>query len=91
MTEETQPGPPADKNELTCRELVEIVTDYLEGALEPDARARVEHHLSGCDGCTNYLSQMRETVRLTGRLREHDLEPAARETLLEAFRDWRRP
>ena len=78
------------ESELTCRELVEIVTDYLEGALEPDERARVEHHLSGCEGCTNYLSQMRETVRLTGRLREQDLEPAARETLLDAFRDWRR-
>jgi hypothetical protein len=50
----------------------------------------VERHLGGCEGCTNYLSQMRETVRLTGRLREQDLEPAARETLLEAFRDWRR-
>lgn len=85
-----QPDTAGADNELSCRELVEIVTEYLEGALAPGERARVERHLGDCEGCTVYVDQMRETVRLTGRLREQDLEPAARETLLRAFRDWHR-
>jgi anti-sigma factor RsiW len=75
--------------ELTCRELVELVTDYLEGALAPEDRARFERHLSGCDGCENYLHQMREAIRLTGVLTEDHLDPARREQLLVAFRAWR--
>jgi anti-sigma factor RsiW len=77
-------------DDLSCRELVEIVTDYLEGTLPPVERARVDAHLRGCPGCTTYIEQMRETVRLTGRLREEDLQPAAREALVQAFRDWKR-
>ncbi len=56
---------------IACRELVELVTDYLEGALSPEQHARFENHIAGCDGCTTYLEQMRETIRLTGTLREH--------------------
>ena len=63
-------------NGLTCKEVVEIVTDYLEGALSPEDRARFDQHLAVCDGCTNYLEQMRETIRLTGMLSE-DQVPAA--------------
>jgi len=74
--------------ELTCREMVELMTAYLEGALPPDERARFETHLSGCDGCTNYLEQMRETIRLTGRLTEDQLDPVQRDALLAAFRGW---
>jgi anti-sigma factor RsiW len=74
---------------LTCRELVELVTDYVEGALSPPDAVRFEQHLSGCDGCTAYLTQMRETIRLTGTLAEGDLDPRARDALLAAFRDWR--
>ena len=77
-------------DDLNCRELVEIVTDYLEGTLPHEERARVDAHLVNCPGCTTYIEQMRETVRLTGRLREADLQPTAREALLEAFRDWKR-
>ena len=58
-----------DEGELTCRELVELVTDYLEGALGDDERARFEAHLGGCAGCTAYLHQMRTTIWLVGRLR----------------------
>jgi anti-sigma factor RsiW len=75
--------------DLTCRELVEIVTDYLEGRLPPGDRLRFDEHLLVCPGCTNYLEQMRETIRLTGTLREEDLPAPAREELLEAFRNWK--
>jgi anti-sigma factor RsiW len=76
--------------EMTCQELVELVTDYLEGALPPGERERFEAHLAECEGCANYVTQMRTTVRLVGALCEEDLHPAARETLLGAFRDFRR-
>ncbi len=74
---------------LSCRELVELVSDYLEGALSIGDRMRFEAHIESCDGCTAYLDQMRRTIALTGRLREEDVEPAALGELLAAFRDWR--
>lgn len=74
---------------LTCQELVELVTDYLEGALSRRQRARFERHLDGCDGCTTYVEQIRQTVRLTGeQLREETLPPHMREALLHQFRNW---
>jgi predicted anti-sigma-YlaC factor YlaD len=75
--------------ELTCKEVVEIVSDYLEGALSAEDRARFDRHLSGCDGCTNYVEQMRETIRLTGMLTEEQVPVAQRERLRRAFRDWK--
>ena len=72
--------------DLTCRELVELVTDYLEGAMDDPTRLRVDQHLAGCPGCTAYLDEMRVTIRLTGRLTEGDIDPAARDALLHAFR-----
>lgn len=75
--------------ELTCRELVELVTDYLEGALPPEDAARFERHLAVCPGCTTYVEQIREIVRQTGRLREADLRPEARDALLAQFRNWK--
>lgn len=74
---------------LVCKELVELVTEYLEGTLAPELRDRFEAHIAGCDGCTNYLVQMRQTIRITGRLSEDNLTPEARETLLHVFRDWK--
>ena len=74
--------------ELACQEVVELVTAYLEDALDPDGRERFEEHLVLCDGCQNYLEQMRTTVRLTGRL-EQELPPELEEEMLEAFRNWR--
>jgi predicted anti-sigma-YlaC factor YlaD len=76
-------------DELTCKELVEVVTDYLEGRLPPVERVRFEEHVAFCSWCRTYLEQMRETVRLTGTLAEEDLSPEAREGLLRAFRDWK--
>lgn len=73
---------------LTCHELVELVTDYLEDALSPEDRRRVEQHLALCDGCTTYLEQMRETIRLTGMVREEQIPEDQKQALLEAFRGW---
>ena len=75
---------------LSCRELVELVTDYLEARLSPAARARFEAHLGECDGCRDHLDQVRVTVRLSGRLSEERISPPAREALLRAFRGWKR-
>ena len=82
--EESQPG------SLTCREVVELVTDYLEGALPEDERPRFEEHLLLCPGCVSYLDQMRATVALTGKLSEESLPAELQEELVAAFRGWRR-
>lgn len=75
--------------ELACQEMVELITDYLEGALSRSQRRRFEAHLAGCEHCTEYLRQMRATIRLTGHLREEDLTPAMREEFAELYRRWR--
>ncbi len=74
---------------LTCQELVELVTDYLEGALAPRERVRFEAHLAACGGCRAYVEQMRITIRALGRLSEQDMDTRLREPLLQAFRDWK--
>ena len=74
---------------MTCIELVELVTDYLEGSMPADQRARFDEHVAGCEGCTTYLEQFRITIRLTGMLTEEQIAPDARAALLDAFRDWR--
>ncbi len=74
---------------MICRELVELVTEYLEGALPEADRLALEAHLAECDGCTRYLEQMRTTIRVTGTLTEERIAPEAREALLGAFRAWR--
>ena len=74
--------------EITCRELVRIVTEYLEGALALDERTRFEQHLVYCKGCSVYLRQMRDTLRGTGRLSEESVPPSARDELLRAFRSF---
>jgi len=75
--------------QLSCQELVELVTDYLEEALPPEDRARFEAHLEPCEGCTTYLDQMRTTIELVGRLTPEHLDPEAEVVLLRAFRDWK--
>jgi anti-sigma factor RsiW len=76
-------------SDLTCREMVELVTDYLEDRLKPDERARFEAHLALCEGCRVYLEQVRQTVRALGRLPADQLSPAALDNLTDAFRGWR--
>ena len=74
---------------LACRELVELVTDYLEDALPRRQRRRFERHIAGCDGCTSYVEQMKVTKSVVGRITEESIPPAARDALLHAFRDWK--
>ena len=75
--------------ELSCRELVELVTDYLEGALPDGLRDRFDEHIAHCAGCQAYLRQMRATIRATGTLAPESLSPEAESALLDAFRGWR--
>ena len=77
-----------DLPEMPCRELVEVITDYLEDRLSPVDRARFEAHLAECEACGTYLEQFRQTIRALGRLPEESLSPEARNALLDAFRGW---
>jgi anti-sigma factor RsiW len=74
---------------MACQELVELVTDYLEGRLSPADRERFDAHIAGCDACTAYLEQMRMTLAALGRIPEESISAPAREELLVAFREWR--
>jgi anti-sigma factor RsiW len=73
---------------LSCQELVELVTDYLEGALSPADLRRFDEHIAGCGKCTEYLAQLRATIEIAGRITLDDLTPEAEGELLGAFRDW---
>ena len=75
---------------LTCQELVELVTDYLEAALPPQDQTRFEDHLPKCRGCADYVDQIRSAVRASGALHEEELDPRMRDELLALFADWKR-
>jgi anti-sigma factor RsiW len=79
---------PFRRSELVCREAVELITDYLEGSLSAAQRRRFEKHIGSCGACTQYLEQMRATIRLTGRIDSEDLSAPMREDLTEVFRRW---
>ncbi len=79
-----------EANDLSCRELVELVTDYLEGALTPADRERFDEHVDMCSGCRAYLDEFQATIELSGRLDTELLSEEAREGLLMAFRAWTR-
>lgn len=78
-----------DQNEMSCQELVELVNEYLEGALPPEDKARFEAHLDECEGCLNYLNQMRKTIELVGRLTEESVPSPTLDELMGAFRAWK--
>jgi anti-sigma factor RsiW len=75
--------------DLACRELVELVNDYLEERLSADDRTRFELHLTYCDWCRTYLQQMRQVLATAGKLTESSIAPDARHALLDAFRGWK--
>jgi anti-sigma factor RsiW len=77
-------------SEMACKELVELVTEYLEGTLPPADRLRFEEHLKDCPYCATYLDQIRQTIRTLGRLTEEDLSEDAKQGLLRIFRDWKK-
>jgi hypothetical protein len=70
--------------------MVELMTDYLEDAMSTQTRERFERHLAGCDGCSNYLGQLREVIRATGMITEDQIPADRKNELLSAFRDWHR-
>ena len=76
--------------DLECREVVEVVTDYLEGAMPPGERLRFDQHLALCEGCQAYLEQLRTVIRVAGRPVADAVPPETMAGLLRAFRDWRR-
>lgn len=77
--------------DITCREVLELLTDYLDGALAPAVEMAVSTHLDGCDGCRRYLEQFNASIEATADLREDTVPADVRETLVAAFRTWRRP
>jgi len=79
-----------DVRDHPCQEIVELVTDYLEGAMEPALRASFDAHLAGCPHCTRYLRQIEATIRVSGTIRADELSPEFRAGLLEAFRGFER-
>jgi anti-sigma factor RsiW len=74
---------------MTCREVVELMTDYLDGALSAADRSRFEEHIAGCDGCTAYLAELRTTRRVLGKLAEEPIPAGVETELMKAFRDWK--
>lgn len=74
---------------LACREVVELITNYLEGALSPTDRSRFEHHLSLCPNCAAYMVQMQATIAASGRIQLEEIAPARRDELVSLFRGWR--
>jgi anti-sigma factor RsiW len=75
---------------LTCQELTEVLTNYLEGTMALEDRAALEAHLALCEGCATYVEQMRQVIRTVHELRPDDVEATAPDDLLEAFRAWKR-
>ena len=75
---------------LVCQEMVELITDYLEGGLARSQRRRFEAHIAGCEHCREYLEQMRATIRLSGSLRAEDLTPEMAAEFAAIYRRWRR-
>ena len=76
-------------DEITCKEVVELVTDYLEQTLLPEVQARFEAHVADCPGCETYIAQVQKTVAMLRKLTEEQMFPGTREELLEMFREWK--
>ncbi len=76
-----------NRDDVKCREVVDVLTDYLEGAMPPEQRAALEQHLLTCEGCTNYVEQLRMSIALTGRLQEEDVPPQVMDRILNMFRE----
>jgi anti-sigma factor RsiW len=79
---------PSTNHTLTCRDMVELVTDYLEGRLADADRERFEEHVAECAACTLYIEQMRVTIAALGHIPPETISPEAERELLEAFREW---
>lgn len=76
-------------DKLTCREVVELVTDYLEASLLPERHEQFEEHISQCPGCTAYIAQVRQTIGMLHKLSDEPIFPETKEELLQKFREWK--
>lgn len=76
-------------DEIVCRELVELVTPYLEGVLPANEVAAIEQHLEECNGCRTYVEQMRQTIRAIGHIPHEPITSRTREEVLAIFRAWK--
>jgi predicted anti-sigma-YlaC factor YlaD len=79
----------SNQDQLTCQEVVELVTDYLEQALLPETRAQFEEHVAECPGCETYLEQVQQTIKMLRKLSEQSMFPETKQELLEMFRNWK--
>ncbi len=79
----------SESDEIVCRELVELVTPYLEDALPTEERSLIEQHLAACEGCQAYVQQMRLTIRAIGHVPEEAIAQKTRDDVLAIFRAWR--
>jgi predicted anti-sigma-YlaC factor YlaD len=77
-------------DELTCQEVVELVTEYLENALLPETQKRLEEHIADCPGCTNYIEQVQLTIGMLRQLTREPVFPATKQELLQIFQNWKR-
>jgi anti-sigma factor RsiW len=80
----TQPEP------LSCQDVVELITEYLEGSLPPGRRLGFEEHVAICPPCRNYFGQFRQTIQVGKQIQEEELPPAVRDALVDVFRNWRK-
>ncbi len=78
------------RQKLACKEVVELVTDYLEGVLLPEHRAQLEEHLADCPGCRNYIEQVRLTISMLHNLAQEPVFPETKEELLLLFQQWKK-
>jgi hypothetical protein len=76
---------------LPCREVVELVSDFLEGSLPPKMQRRMENHLRGCDPCVEYVGQIRATIRLSGEVGPEPIDPTTRQHLVDLYQEWQEP
>ncbi|HXZ04804.1 MAG TPA: zf-HC2 domain-containing protein [Ktedonobacteraceae bacterium] len=79
----------ANQKELSCQEVVELVTDYLEQALLPEKQAQFEEHIANCPGCNTFLEQVQQTIMMLRKLSEQQAFPETKQDLLEIFRNWK--
>lgn len=80
----------ANLNDMSCKELVELVTDYLEAALSAADRHRFDLHIAKCDWCKLYIDQIRLTIKAAGKLSEESIPKDVQNELLSVFRDWKK-
>ena len=76
---------------LACQEVVELVSDLIDGTLPAPLRRRMEHHLTGCDPCIEYVGQIRATVALAAEVEPEPIDPAARQHLMDLYLEWQKP